>query len=458
MLLLAGAAWAGKTQVEPTDRSGGGREKALESLLEARRRPLEGNSLGAMRAHLLALESRLASLVGTGPADAISVAAAGNLARSLSARGELEAAVSVVERMRGTLSAPPDRFDATRLLAEIYAASGKPGEAVALLKNYLREKPPEQLRDRAEAGLIHFEAEAGLFDEAGDLTMLQLLPGAPVAHALELRIAAAGYWARGKNPAQGLAAGEELLAEALRLGWAGEVQRVLGTACASLGRLDDASGHFRRAIAGSGGEARTSAAVEESDMWQRAGRIERAIAALDAGLSVAAGSARDIGLATRRASLARLHQPAPENMSTTTEGETVRLSSSRGKVLLLFFSATYSSDAVATFGELRELRRELAPRGFEIVGVSLDSPGDRQLLRSQLVRRGVTWKTLVSDSGEWHPIALAFGVKSVPQTILVDREFRVAATGLLGKELADAAREAVARRQGPGSPLPARSP
>ena len=193
-------------------------------------------------------------------------------------------------------------------------------------------------------------------------------------------------------------------------------------------------------------------------MWQRAGRIDRAIAALDAGLSVAAGSARDIGLATRRASLARLHQLAPENTSTTTEGETVRLSASRGKVLLLFFSATYSSDAVAAFGELRELRRELAPRGFEIHGVSLDSPGDRQLLRSQLVRRGVTWKTLVSDSGEWHPMALAFGVKSVPQTILVDREFRVVATGLLGKDLADAAREAVARKQSSGRSLPARSP
>jgi peroxiredoxin len=245
----------------------------------------------------------------------------------------------------------------------------------------------------------------------------------------------------------GLCAGEPAF-EGLGLGQAAAVRRVLGTACASLGRLDDASRHFRNAMGDSSGGARAAAAVEESDMWQRAGRIDRAIAALDARLSIPAGSAYDLALATRRAGLARPRLPVPDHASTTTEGEIVRLSSSRGQVLLLFFSATYSSDAVAAFGELRKLHRELGPRGFEILGVSLDTPGDRQLLRSQLVRHGVTWKTLVSDSGEWHPIALAFGFRNVPQTILVDRDFLVVATGFLGRELAEAARKAVGRKQG----------
>jgi thiol-disulfide isomerase/thioredoxin len=123
-------------------------------------------------------------------------------------------------------------------------------------------------------------------------------------------------------------------------------------------------------------------------------------------------------------------------------GEAYSLFQSRGKVVLIDFWATWCPPCVAALPKLKELYEELHPKGFEILGVSLDS--DRQTIDKFLSKRDIPWKILYSGEGMDDAAAKLYRINSVPKYFLVDKKgiLRVASdTG--GKALAAAVRELV---------------
>jgi thiol-disulfide isomerase/thioredoxin len=108
------------------------------------------------------------------------------------------------------------------------------------------------------------------------------------------------------------------------------------------------------------------------------------------------------------------------------EGRTWDLAAMKGKVTLIDFWATWCGPCVGEFPALKKLHAEFGPKGFQIVGVSLDGD-DRKAFEAWLAKNGAGWPQLYDGKGWDTPLAQEFGVRGIPFTVLLDREGRILA-------------------------------
>ena len=112
-------------------------------------------------------------------------------------------------------------------------------------------------------------------------------------------------------------------------------------------------------------------------------------------------------------------KPAPAFRLKTFDGGEVSLEDFRGKVVLLDFWATYCPPCVQALPELQALHAKHAPRGFSVVGVTVDD-------RAALVRKaaggaGVAYPLLRATPEVWN----AYQVTALPSLILVGRDGKI---------------------------------
>ena len=91
----------------------------------------------------------------------------------------------------------------------------------------------------------------------------------------------------------------------------------------------------------------------------------------------------------------------------------------QGKVVLVDFWATWCRPCVAALPDLVALRAEYGDR-LAVVGVSCDR--DEAALRTFLAARPeLDWPQLFQPGSEWHPLATAHGIDSIPRLLLIDK-------------------------------------
>lgn len=118
----------------------------------------------------------------------------------------------------------------------------------------------------------------------------------------------------------------------------------------------------------------------------------------------------------------------------TLAGAELTLGALRGKVVLLDFWATWCGICRVEFPRLTQAYTELASGGkFEIVGVSVDT--DPELVRRFVASRDIRWPQTALGLAAVNPIARLYNVNSTPATVLIDRNGKIAALDLTGKEL-----------------------
>ena len=118
------------------------------------------------------------------------------------------------------------------------------------------------------------------------------------------------------------------------------------------------------------------------------------------------------------------------------EGKMHKLSEfvGNGKVVLIDFWASWSPPCRADMPNLVAAYKQYKSKGFEIVGISLDSKADAWAKGVQDL--GITW-TQLSDLQGWKNAGAAlYGVNSIPHTILVDKDGTILCKQLHGKEIA----------------------
>ena len=82
---------------------------------------------------------------------------------------------------------------------------------------------------------------------------------------------------------------------------------------------------------------------------------------------------------------------------TAADGHEVDLAQMRGKVVLIDFWATWCGPCVAELPNVLKAYEKLHPKGFEIVGISLDS--DRAKLETFIKEKNMTWPQFFDGQG-----------------------------------------------------------
>ena len=124
---------------------------------------------------------------------------------------------------------------------------------------------------------------------------------------------------------------------------------------------------------------------------------------------------------------------APDFTQNTPEGTPLTLSSLRGKVVLVDFWASWCGPCRKENPNVVRLYNQYKDKGFDILGVSLDRKKDRWV--KAIEKDGLPWHH-VSDLRGWsNTVAQTYSVRSIPHTVLLDREGRIIARNLKGAQL-----------------------
>lgn len=116
-----------------------------------------------------------------------------------------------------------------------------------------------------------------------------------------------------------------------------------------------------------------------------------------------------------------------------TKGQPVKLSSFRGKYVLVDFWASWCGPCRQENPNVVKAYNRFKDKNFTILGVSLDDNRERWL--RAISQDGLAW-TQVSDLRGWgNEVAVQYGVQSIPTNFLVDPAGKIIARNLRGEEL-----------------------
>ena len=115
-------------------------------------------------------------------------------------------------------------------------------------------------------------------------------------------------------------------------------------------------------------------------------------------------------------------------------GKTMSLKDYRGKVVLLDFWATWCHGCKLEIPWFAELSQKYRNKGVAVVGVSLDSDGWK-VVTPFVKTTQIPYQIVLGNDD----VAKAYGIESMPDTFLIDRQGHIAAVynGLVDKQNVD---------------------
>ncbi len=131
---------------------------------------------------------------------------------------------------------------------------------------------------------------------------------------------------------------------------------------------------------------------------------------------------------------------APEIALPDAEGNIRKLSSLKGKIVLIDFWASWCGPCRQENPNVVNIYNKYHDKGFEVFSVSLDK--DRQSWLNAIAKDNLIWPNHVSDLKYWKSAgAVAYGVNSIPCTFLLDKKGRIVAKRLRGQDLDNKVKE-----------------
>ena len=115
-------------------------------------------------------------------------------------------------------------------------------------------------------------------------------------------------------------------------------------------------------------------------------------------------------------------QIAPNFTRTSLEGKPIRLSSYRGKLVLLNFWATWCGPCIAEIPRFSSWQTQYGPQGFQVIGVSMDD--DSAPVLKTVRKYQLTYPVVMGDE---HLGELYGGVLGLPVSYLISPEGKILA-------------------------------
>jgi cytochrome c biogenesis protein CcmG/thiol:disulfide interchange protein DsbE len=115
---------------------------------------------------------------------------------------------------------------------------------------------------------------------------------------------------------------------------------------------------------------------------------------------------------------------APDFSLATTEGKTLKLSSLRGKVVIVDFWATWCGPCRKGIPDLIELKKKYGKQGFEVIGVSVDTETKDQVIPF-IKENGINYPVVYGDMNVYQQYG---GIRSIPTTVVIDKKGKIIAS------------------------------
>jgi peroxiredoxin len=145
-------------------------------------------------------------------------------------------------------------------------------------------------------------------------------------------------------------------------------------------------------------------------------------------LFTAIASAQSAGVAKIQPEPER--HPAPEFQLRDPAGKKVNLKQYRGKIVLLDFWATWCHGCKEEIPWFADFERKYSAKGLRVIGVSLDGDGWK-VVRPFLAGADIPYRIVLGDDA----VAKQYGIENMPDTFLIDRRGKIAAsyTGMVDR-------------------------
>jgi len=113
-------------------------------------------------------------------------------------------------------------------------------------------------------------------------------------------------------------------------------------------------------------------------------------------------------------------KPAKDFTVDLLSGEKFTLSGQKGKAVLIDFWATWCPPCVKGIPHIKEFYEEYRGKGFEVLGISLDS--DKKAVDDYIKKENLKWGIAYSGKGWMDDTAKYYHVNLIPSYWLIDRE------------------------------------
>ena len=134
---------------------------------------------------------------------------------------------------------------------------------------------------------------------------------------------------------------------------------------------------------------------------------------------------------------------APDIDLMAPDGKYVKLSSLRGKYVLLDFWASWCGPCMAEMPNVKEIYKKYHDQGLEILGVSLDSKKEPWV--NAIEKNELNWHHVSTLNKFDCPIAQRFRVTGIPRMYIIDKDGKIIAQDLRGEALSKKMDELFAR-------------
>ncbi|MFN8323058.1 MAG: TlpA disulfide reductase family protein [Chitinophagales bacterium] len=125
---------------------------------------------------------------------------------------------------------------------------------------------------------------------------------------------------------------------------------------------------------------------------------------------------------------------APEIDLKDPNGKNIKLSSLKGKVVLLDFWASWCGPCRMEMPNVVAAYNKYKAKGFTVYSVSLDK--DAAAWKNSIDKLGMVWENHVSDLKWWQcEAAVKYGIQGIPAAFLLDKDGIIVATNLRGAAL-----------------------